>query len=340
MTACSNNQPIKKVTTPAVQRQSPQVTSPKIVKKAIPQVRKHKQAPVVFERRTPRTRRAAVPRRSYNPRPSYKPRRSHVARRPPVKRNSSFSSNLSSAALNRLRSRVRYDGSYVKIAYPWGDVPANTGVCTDVVIRSYRRLGIDLQQQVHNDMSVAFNSYPNVRKWKLTRPDSNIDHRRVYNLKRFFTRRGAALPVTHNPHHYKPGDLVTWMVGKDLPHIGVVVNRRSQTDPNRFMIVHNIANGPEMEDILFRFPITGHYRYTPAMMRNIPKANYAAASRAKRKASSRSINYAQLVAAAKILGTQPTKKNIHRSPSKKIKAFDPITLANLNNKEMQALLKR
>jgi len=332
MTACSNNHAVKKVTTvttPTVQHQSLRANKQNAVRGTV-QARRHKQAPVVF----PRARQIAVPKRSYRPsRPSYRPKRSHVARRPPATRNSSFSSNLSNAALGRLRSRVRYDGSYVKIAYPWGDVPANTGVCTDVVIRSYRRLGIDLQQQVHNDMSAAFNSYPNVRKWKLTRPDSNIDHRRVYNLKRFFTRRGAALPVTHNPHHYKPGDLVTWMVGKDLPHIGVVVNRRSQADPNRYMIVHNIANGPEIEDILFRFPITGHFRYTPAMMKNIPKANYASASRAKRKVSSKSssMNYAQLIAAAKRLGSQP---------SKKIKAFDPITLANLNNREMQALLKR
>lgn len=213
--------------------------------------------------------------------------------------NGSFTNKLSGAALGRLSSKVTYNGSYVKIAYPWGDVPSNIGVCTDVVIRSYRKLGIDLQQQVHKDMSAAFNAYPNPRKWGLSKPDTNIDHRRVYNLRAFFARRGAGLPITRNPADYRPGDLVTWMVGPDLPHIGVVVDKPSRIDPNRKMIVHNIANGPQMEDILFRFPITGHYRYTPEKMGSIPTTTYASRARP----NSKSMNYALLVAAANRLAT-------------------------------------
>jgi len=211
----------------------------------------------------------------------------------------SFNQKLSNAALSRLRSKVTYDGSYVKIAYPGGDVSPHIGVCTDVVIRSYRKLGIDLQEQVHRDMSAAFNTYPNPRKWGLSKPDTNIDHRRVYNLRKFFQRRGAALPITHNPRNYKAGDVVSWMVGPDLPHIGVMVNKPSKADPNRLMVVHNIAHGPQLEDILFAFPITGHYRYTPAHMGNIPSGIYTQ----KNRSSNRGMSYEQLVQAANILGT-------------------------------------
>lgn len=179
-----------------------------------------------------------------------------------VRPNASFAKALSSAALARTRHNVRYDGKYVKIGYPWGDVPQNIGVCTDVVIRAYRRLGVDLQKKVHEDMSQGgFFDYPNIKKWNLSSPDKNIDHRRVYNLQAFFRRHGAALPKTRNPYDYKPGDLVTWMVGPSFPHIGIVVDQKSKVDPRRHMIVHNIAEGPKMEDILFSFPITGHYRY-------------------------------------------------------------------------------
>jgi uncharacterized protein YijF (DUF1287 family) len=189
-------------------------------------------------------------------------RKSTVRRITPNFSDASFAKALSKAAVARTRSRVRYDGRYIKISYPWGDVPSNIGVCTDVVIRSYRRLGIDLQKEVHEDMiNGGFYDYPNIKKWNLSAPDKNIDHRRVYNLQAFFRRHGAQLPITHNPNDYKPGDLVTWMVGPSLPHIGVVVEQRSKADPRRHMIVHNIANGPQMEDILFKFRITGHYRY-------------------------------------------------------------------------------
>ncbi len=167
---------------------------------------------------------------------------------------------LVDAALERTKHAVTYDGSYRRIAYPMGDVPAQYGVCTDVVIRSYRALGIDLQQLVHEDMSADFDAYPD--HWGLSKPDSNIDHRRVPNLQVFFERHGETFDVSSNPADYQPGDLVTWMVGGSLPHIGILTDRRTP-DGKRLMAVHNIGAGPQLEDILFRFPITGHYRYFP-----------------------------------------------------------------------------
>ena len=162
------------------------------------------------------------------------------------------------AAIERTQQLETYDGRYRVIAYPNGDVPEHLGVCTDLVVRSYRAVGIDLQRLVHQDMVSAFTAYPQI--WGLQRPDTNIDHRRVPNLQVFFRRKGAALPVTRNPADYLPGDIVTWMLPGNLPHIGIVTNRRdSQT--NRPIIAHNIGAGPQLEDMLFGFPITGYYRY-------------------------------------------------------------------------------
>ena len=169
-----------------------------------------------------------------------------------------FSRRLIDAALERTTRRVTYDGRYRRIGYPGGDVPDHVGVCTDLIIRSYRAVGIDLQVTVHEDMTVGFPAYPTV--WGLTRPDPSIDHRRVLNLRVFFRRRGSALPVTADPDDYRPGDLVTWRLPSRLPHIGLVIDRRSP-DGARPLIVHNIGRGPEVEDVLFAFPITGHYRY-------------------------------------------------------------------------------
>jgi uncharacterized protein YijF (DUF1287 family) len=169
---------------------------------------------------------------------------------------------LVAAALDRTRHRVTYTGVYRRIPYPRGDVPAATGVCTDVVIRAYRAaFGIDLQRLVHEDMRQFFRRYPN--HWGLTRPDPNIDHRRVPNLQVFFKRHGTVLPATRRAVDYRPGDLVTWTVNRSLPHIGIVTDRRS-ADGKRPMIVHNIGAGPQLEDMLFDYPITGHYRYLPA----------------------------------------------------------------------------
>jgi uncharacterized protein YijF (DUF1287 family) len=162
------------------------------------------------------------------------------------------------AARLQTQSRVIYDGSYTRLSYPMGDVPADRGVCTDVIIRAYRAIGIDLQVLVHEDMRTNFGAYP--RNWGLSRPDSNIDHRRVPNLQKFLARAGAQKAVSQSPASYLPGDLVTWMLPGNLPHIGVVSDRRSGSS-GRPLVIHNIGAGPTEEDMLFAYPITGHYRY-------------------------------------------------------------------------------
>lgn len=177
-------------------------------------------------------------------------------------RQFAFSMDLVDAAHERLNHKVRYDGSYLEIPYPWGDVPKNMGVCTDVVIRAYRKLGIDLQERVHQDMSRSFTQYPNLPKWDRVAPDPNIDHRRVLNLRVFFAHMGAALPISHDANNYLPGDLVTWDIMPGMPHIGIVSNNISE-DKKRPLIVHNIGKGPKLEDVLFSMKITGHYRYQP-----------------------------------------------------------------------------
>jgi uncharacterized protein len=166
---------------------------------------------------------------------------------------------LVAAAVAQTHARVTYDGSYRRIAYPGGDVPDTIGVCTDVVIRAYRKVGVDLQVKVHEDMVRAFASYP--KAWGMAGPDSNIDHRRVPNLQTFFRRAGAALAVSQDPRAYEPGDLVTWMLPGNLPHIGIVSDEKSARGTP--LVVHNIGRGPEVEDALFTYPITGHYRYLP-----------------------------------------------------------------------------
>ncbi|MGD8641393.1 MAG: DUF1287 domain-containing protein [Gammaproteobacteria bacterium] len=171
-----------------------------------------------------------------------------------------FVNALVDAAKERTQHQVRYDGSYRSIPYPNGDVPSNTGVCTDVLIRSFRKVGIDLQKEVHEDMRDNFSKYPSKRIWGLNRPDPNIDHRRVPNLQVFFSRHGKSLPVTNHPGDYRAGDIVTWMLPGNLPHIGIVANKLS-SDGKRPLIVHNIGNGPKINDMLFDFNITGHYRY-------------------------------------------------------------------------------
>ncbi len=171
-----------------------------------------------------------------------------------------FAKQLVQAAMQRTQQVVRYDPTYVKLAYPGGDVPAGTGVCTDEVIRSYRELGFDLQKLVHEDMKRAFSAYP--KHWGLSRPDTNIDHRRVPNLQTFFKRQGATQAVTQVEADYKPGDLITCTVAGRLPHIAIVVP--APDGGSRPWIVHNIGGGPKCEDRLFEFPLTGHYRWHPA----------------------------------------------------------------------------
>lgn len=164
------------------------------------------------------------------------------------------------AAEERTHHTVRYDPAYVRIPYPGGDVPEDTGVCTDEVIRSYRAVGIDLQKEVHEDMEKNFSAYPQQRRWLLSRTDTNIDHRRVPNLMVFFSRKGESLAITQEPADYSPGDLVTWDLGGSVPHIGIVVDEKS-AQSGRHLIVHNIGQGPKREDVLFAWKITGHYRY-------------------------------------------------------------------------------
>ncbi len=173
----------------------------------------------------------------------------------------SLALQLSAAALERTSHPVLYDAAYRVIAYPMGDVPADRGVCADEIIRAYRSLGIDLQRLVHEDMRAHFSAYP--RLWGLAGPDPNIDHRRVPNLERFFARHGRTLTLGTSPGEYRPGDLVTWRLGGTLPHIGIVTDRRSE-DGARPLIVHNIGAGPKLEDVLFAFPLFGHYRYDGA----------------------------------------------------------------------------
>jgi uncharacterized protein YijF (DUF1287 family) len=168
--------------------------------------------------------------------------------------------SLSREAISLTTVRVVYDPSYFVIPYPNGDVPADRGVCTDVIIRAYRKVGIDLQQKVHEDMAANFGKYPNM--WGLSKTDTNIDHRRVPNLMTFFSRHGTSLAVKTLAEDYRPGDIVTWSLGKGIHHIGIVINRKS-LDGIRPLIVHNIGNGQEISDCLFSYPIIGHYRYPP-----------------------------------------------------------------------------
>lgn len=175
-----------------------------------------------------------------------------------AKSQNKFASRLSDAALGLTKDKVSYDPVYFPIEYPNGDVPSDKGVCTDVIIRAYRKLGIDLQKEVHEDMAKNFSKYP--KNWGLKKADTNIDHRRVPNLKVFFAKFGKEKSIETNPALYVPGDIVTWILPGNLTHIGIVVNKKS-ADGKRYLIVHNIGSGQVIEDCLFKFTITGHYQY-------------------------------------------------------------------------------
>lgn len=162
------------------------------------------------------------------------------------------------AAIEQTRVTRGYDPAYVKLAYPNGDVPIETGVCSDVVIRAFRKVGIDLQKVVHEDMAKNFAQYPN--KWGLKRPDTNIDHRRVPNLMTYFKRQGKALPITANAKDYAPGDIVAWDLGGGITHIGMMTNLLIE-DGKTYNVVHNIGAGARVENVLFNWKIIGHYRY-------------------------------------------------------------------------------
>jgi uncharacterized protein YijF (DUF1287 family) len=169
-----------------------------------------------------------------------------------------FFDALPDSAMSLTKQTVSYDPSYFSIGYPMGDVPADKGVCTDVIIRAYRKMGIDLQKEVHDDMAAHFSSYPKI--WGLSRTDKNIDHRRVPNLMIYFQQQGAVKPTTPDAKDYLPGDIVCWNLGGAVTHIGIVVKAKS-ADRQRNLIVHNIGGGQVIEDCLFNFVIIGHYRF-------------------------------------------------------------------------------
>jgi uncharacterized protein YijF (DUF1287 family) len=168
---------------------------------------------------------------------------------------------LIDGAVEQIGQTTGYDPSYQEISYPNGDVPIETGVCSDVVVRAFRKTGIDLQQEVHEDMTDDFGAYPT--RWGLSKPDANIDHRRVPNLMTYFTRQGKSLSVDESSDNFLPGDIVTWDLGLGTAHIGMVVSVWYKPT-QRYLIVHNIGAGTKMEDALFSWKITGHYRYFSA----------------------------------------------------------------------------
>ena len=169
----------------------------------------------------------------------------------------SFPDRVATGAELRAAKPETYDPSYVRLAYPMGDVADDRGVCADTVVRAFRHAGVDLQVEVHEDMAGHFGAYP--QRWGLTRPDRNIDHRRVPNLETFFRRRGGALTESLNAADYRAGDVVSWrLTGSGLPHIGVVTHDASGGTP---LVSHNIGAGTQMEPVLFAWPIQGWFRF-------------------------------------------------------------------------------
>ena len=167
---------------------------------------------------------------------------------------------LVEAAQDRLKQRITYNGAYMKLDYPGGDVPANIGVCTDVLIRSYRAAyGFDFQKAVHEDMKANFSTYP--KNWGLKRTDRNIDHRRVSNLETYLIRQGASLGISREPPDFQPGDIVSWRLAGGLPHIGIVSDRKAADGTP--LIIHNVGAGPQEEDVLFLYKMNGHFRFIP-----------------------------------------------------------------------------
>lgn len=162
------------------------------------------------------------------------------------------------SAIEQTGVTTGYDPAYVRLQYPGGDVPPETGVCSDVLVRAFRKASVDLQKEVHEDMKAAWSRYP--RKWGAPGPDTNIDHRRVLNLMTFFDRKGKAVPITTNREDYLPGDIVAWELGGGVPHIGIVSSLASESTKD-FLIIHNIGAGTRAEDVLFNWKVTGHYRY-------------------------------------------------------------------------------
>jgi uncharacterized protein YijF (DUF1287 family) len=165
---------------------------------------------------------------------------------------------LIDGAVSQAGVTTGYDPSYAKIQYPNGDVPIDTGVCSDVLVRAFRKAGVDLQKEVHEDMTRAWDEYP--KRWGMSGPDSNIDHRRVLNLMKYFERAGKSVSITDEPDDYLPGDIVAWDLGGGTYHVGMVTNMLSETQ-RECLIVHNIGGGTRVEDVLLNWTIKGHYRF-------------------------------------------------------------------------------
>ena len=168
---------------------------------------------------------------------------------------------LVTAARSQIGVTLHYNPAYEKLAYPGGDIPMERGVCTDVIVRAYRKVGVDLQELVHKDMKKAWDKYPHVQKWQLKKPDPNIDHRRVPNLATFLGRHGTTVPTSSDASTYLPGDVVTWRLPGNLTHIGIVGDKR--TGAGVPLIIHNIGGGAQEEDMLFKYEVTGHNRWHP-----------------------------------------------------------------------------
>ena len=169
-----------------------------------------------------------------------------------------FGKRLADSAFTLTKQKVKYVPTYFQIKYPNGDVPSDKGVCTDVIIRSYRKVGIDLQKEVHEDIKTNFDKYP--KYWKLKKPDTNIDHRRVPNLMVFFAKYGKVKQLSLKPTDYLPGDIVCWNLRGAITHIGLVSNKKTP-DGKRYFMIHNIGHGQVLEDCLFAYKIIGHYDY-------------------------------------------------------------------------------
>jgi len=167
-----------------------------------------------------------------------------------------FRKKLSDAALIQVGQTKLYDPAYRRLSYPGGDIPLNTGVCSDVIIRAYRAVGIDLQKLIHEDMRKSFRSYP--QSWGLRGPDSNIDHRRVPNLMRFFKGSGQSLKTSSDREHYLTGDIVAWDLGGGVTHIGII-----RVEDGTPLVIHNIGKGAQQEDVIFHWKIIGHYYFQP-----------------------------------------------------------------------------
>ncbi len=165
---------------------------------------------------------------------------------------------LLAAATGQIGVTTTYDPAYVQLAYPGGDVPVDRGVCSDVIVRAMRGVDVDLQADVHMDMRMHFPAYPAL--WALKPADRNIDHRRVANLETWFSRQGRSMPVSRAASDYRAGDFVSWRLDDGLLHIGIVAAQRS-ADGQRPLIIHNIGAGVRAEDVLFAWPIRGHYRW-------------------------------------------------------------------------------